>query len=225
MELRVFPQLFWGDRSKAGTIMELSVAAVFNTACASSVPAASLLATASAVAATALLLFSVDDSTHKAFSELARFSIVHVAASAFTVAAIHESGHALAAWMLFKDPGIRVIFKGFFQGACTTYTVSYGLTRAGCFFGKEKAVGIVAAGGMAMSTAWAATMVGSCKYLAASQLCHEVSYALQALGHDCSYEHDYARLWMEYELHPLAAVAVMTSVVFSTYCLRCRADV
>lgn len=204
--------------------MELSAAAALNTVYASSVPAASLLATASAVAAAALLLFSVDDRTHQAFSELARFSIVHVAASAFTVAAIHESGHALAAWILFKDSGVHVIFKGLFQGACTTYTVSYGLTRAGCFFGKERAIGIITAGGMAMSTAWAAAMVRSCNYLAASQMCHEVSYALQALGHDCSYEHDYSRLWMEYELHPLAAVAVMVSVVFSTYCLRCRAD-
>ena len=166
-------------------------------------------------------------------STITQASIVNVAGLSGPNIAIHESGHALAALTLFRDPSPEVkIFP--FMGGATSYHISNGLTKFGKFFGKNHALMIVTAAGMAASTLFAlfefaiADRIKEAYPLisqfmthhAIFQLFNEIVYALTAfISNKMELSHDFICLWQKGGIHPLIPIAFMIALPLLEYAI------
>jgi len=155
-------------------------------------------------------------------ARIATVNALHLICSAFL---IHEMGHAFFAKLLFKNssPGIT-IFP--FQGGHTTYAISYGLTRYGLKLGREKAILLIAAGGMMASALFGLALKSAAKRinkissslaeilqaLAISQIFSEIIYALSSLlQKNVTLENDFTYLYLAGNIHPIIPTATLSA--------------
>lgn len=145
---------------------------------------------------------------------------------------VHEMGHALAAWLLFKnsDPAITIQLHG-------GYTEFYieKLTALGEWLGHSRSRLIVTAAGpgLAMIDAslllilahfvkeshpdWHRTLI----HIAINRVANHIFYALSALfpmPAEKALSHDFHYLWKKAGIHPIAAAVAMTTLPLLVHC-------
>lgn len=193
------------------------------------IPILSLLLGIGIISAIALrILKKRNEIFDKFFSELSRFSIINTFALAHLTFMIHELGHATLAKVFFINPRTKIeIFP--FLGGRTTYAVSYGLTTIGNFFGKERAIILITAGGFLSSmTTWAlitclkkqhkehkSFIIKCLSTIPLGQVLSELSYAIVALiENESDYQNDFSYLKQAGSIHPLLPVSMMVAALF-----------
>lgn len=167
-----------------------------------------------------------DDFLLKKSRDLAGISTANTVGLAGPTPLIHECGHAAAAHLLFKNPGVKIKIHPFREGH-TSYYVSRGLTRIGNFFGKENAILFVTSAGMMASTVFAMFEFGMASrlkeqyptisqwlnYHGISQILNDVIYGLTAfVARRTDLSHDFIRLWTMGEIHPLIPISLMITL-------------
>jgi len=174
-----------------------------------------------------LLIAAISSQSEEAVRQLSRFSIVNTLGLSSLTIVIHECGHFLAARLLLRNSlaGLTIIP---FLGGETTYTISYGLTKIGQFVGLDRALLIIAAGGIATSTSIALLEIGfahrfSAKYPcisellslhAISQLTFEILYGMKTLiEQKPNLTNDFIKLWYVGGIHPIIPTAFMTGML------------
>ena len=159
-------------------------------------------------------------------NKIASFSLVNTFALSYFSIYIHELGHALAALTCFNTPRIKIIISPFFSGK-TIYAVSYGMTKIGSFFGKERALLMITASGFVTSatfcllTTYASKTVKEWEVLlqniALSQILSELIHAVSFLVFDdmdgC---HDLSYLYYFGNIHPLIPISFLTLICINT---------
>ena len=159
-------------------------------------------------------------------NKIASFSFINTFALSYFSIYIHELGHALAAITCFNTPRIKIIISPFLSGK-TIYAVSYGMTRMGSFFGKERALLMIAASGFAASGTFCLLMTYVSKTvkewevllqnIALSQILSELIHAVSILVfddmdgcHDLTYLHYFGNI------HPLIPISLLTIICIHT---------
>lgn len=159
-------------------------------------------------------------------NKIASFSLVNTFALSYFSIYIHELGHVLAAIACFNTPRVKIIISPFLSGK-TIYAVSYGMTKIGSFFGRERALLMIAASGFANSgtfcllTTYASKTVKEWEVLlqniALSQILSELIHAISVLIFDdmegC---HDLTYLYYFGNIHPLIPISVLTLICLHT---------
>jgi len=171
----------------------------------------------------------------KTSDHLSNFSIINTVALSSATFFIHELGHATLATCFFKTP--RVTIKIFpFLGGETTYAISYGFTKIGSFFGRERALLMITSGGFLASTATSllATQISKLlresnplsskilKYFAVSQILNELIHAISSLiESEADYQNDFTYLRHAGCIHPLIPISLMAATcLYSIYSVQ-----
>ncbi len=170
----------------------------------------------------------------KNFSHLSLLNFIGLGAPNFL---IHELGHFLAAFALFKNPKASLRIVPFTKGS-TEYVVSNGLTRLGSLFGKDKAILLITAAGTTASLLFAMGEFAASHFCkdshpqlskglelhGVSQLLNEVVYGCWSLLHIWAnpvggarpsknlFADDFYALWARGGIHPLAILAVLIAL-------------
>lgn len=187
------------------------------------IPTMILLLSALSITVLVLKVFKKESKTYLTIcNKIASFSFVNTFASSYFSIYIHELGHALAAITCFNTPRIKIIISPFLSGK-TIYAVSYGMTRIGSFFGKERALLMIAASGFTASGSFCLLMTYVSKLMngggevlqniALSQILSELIHAVSVLVFDdmqgC---HDLTYLYYFGNIHPLIPISVLTLI-------------
>lgn len=150
-------------------------------------------------------------------------SMVNVTGFGWPNIAIHEGGHALAAWLCFKKAWPQIeIFP--FTGGITSYNSSYGLTNFGAALGKDYVALFVTAAGMLSSTFFAMFEFAIADWIKEDyptisslmnthgvlQIVQEVLYGLSTFyATKVDLMHDFVKLWLVGGIHPLIPMTMM----------------
>lgn len=193
------------------------------------IPAFNLILGIGLLSSIALRILKIRNETFdKIFSELSRFSTINTLALANLTFMIHELGHAFLAKAFFVNPRIKIeIFP--FLGGQTTYAVSYGLNNIGNFFGKERAILLITAGGFisSMTTCLLLTMlekqsknhksfVIKCLHtLSLNLILSELIYGIASfIENEPNLQNDFTYLKTAGSIHPLLPVSLMVAASF-----------
>lgn len=164
---------------------------------------------------------------------LSRLSLANIMGAAGPNLIIHEAGHALAAYNLFKNARPRFWIR-YFEGGATTYTISNKLTALGSLLGKQHCILLIAAAGVIASTIFVMFEMTASRKLgrqhsilseymklhAISYLFNEVCYGLTAFrASKKDLGHDFVCLWQKGGIHPLVPITAMIvlPVLFGSY--------
>lgn len=160
-----------------------------------------------------------------------RFVIVNTLSLSYFTLLFHELGHASLASLFFKNSRVKIIVFPFLNGE-TRYAISYGLTRIGSFFGKDRALLLITAGGFFASMTTCFIFTHTAKNLtndypflaeilqnvALSQILAELTYAISSIikeGMDI--QNDYTYL-VAAGIHPVIPISLMAAqMAYSIY--------
>lgn len=169
----------------------------------------------------------------KATQLLSKGAIVNTVGLSKPNIIIHESGHFLAAKILFKESHPKIWINPF-QGGGTSYTASNRLTCLGRMFGKSGSMLVTAAAGLAASTLYICSELAIAhkmqkkhpnvsQYMnlhAISHLFNEVLYGLTAfVASKKDLGHDLVRLWCTGGIHPAIPIGLLIAFPLIDTCL------
>ena len=141
---------------------------------------------------------------------------------------VHELGHATLAASFFKTPRVAIKIIPF-SGGETSYAISYGLTKIGSFFGKDRALLLIAAAGFLASTTVCLLLTQISKsirqsnpfsskllqHIALSQILTELIHAISSLiEKESDYQNDFTYLMHAGSIHPLIPISLMVATCF-----------
>ena len=158
--------------------------------------------------------------------KFARFSFVNLMMQAGPSILVHESGHAVAAKLLFKNaqPIISIVP---FKGGSTSFITSYGLKSLGEKLGKSTSKLIIAASGIMASTIFASLSFvlaervkdshpNASQWLewqGISQLAGDILYGATAFVADkTKMSHDFINLWVKGGINPLVPIGLIICI-------------
>ncbi len=191
------------------------------------IPVVTLILTTLALTSLALRVFNKESKTFLiTCNKIASFSLVNTFALSYFSIYIHELGHAISAIACFNTPGVKIIISPFLSGK-TIYAVSYGMTKIGSIFGRERALLMISASGFAASGTFCLLMIYVSKTIkewevllqniALSQILSELIHASSVLilddmegCHDLTYLHFFGNI------HPLIPVSFLTLICLHT---------
>jgi|GEM_PF-3033139 len=162
----------------------------------------------------------------KELQTASRMSWGSAASNAGCGIALHEAGHATAAWVLLKGSHPKIFIRPF-RGGMTTFQMDGRLTKVGKLFGLSGSLAIIAAAGMAASVI---TSMGQLAFYekirdsypvikdivlghALTQLVTEVFYGISTFALKVkSPGHDFQALWLCGGIHPLVPISLIIAL-------------
>lgn len=203
-------------------------------ACHPLIPAFAVIGTAALVTLVALRIITGEWKGLDLAQSFAQLSLTAVVGLGYPSLVIHEVGHYLASYALFKNPGTLMTILPF-KGGDTNYAISWGLTGLGKLLGKTNCLHAVAAAGMA-SSMFVATLINGLSSLiqeqyphcaeilqdfAFIQLLQEFIYGLHALlTSSQNLENDFIRLWRMGNIHPAIPLTLIAIAAFLPEIIR-----
>lgn len=153
------------------------------------------------------------------------FGLVHWCGTFGLNIAVHEMGHAVAAFACYRFPDPEILITPF-RGGMTSYVEAYGLTSFGNAIGYSGAQFLCTAGGLIASSlcatfeylgAWqlwdaAPTAALLLALHATSQLVNDLFYGLSTFQGIATAGHDFFDLQMAFSIPPAVAIAALLAI-------------
>jgi hypothetical protein len=138
----------------------------------------------------------------------------------------HESGHALAANLLFKEAKTQIVINGYGQGSCSYFHSPTKLTQLGSWFGYTRSLAFISAAGP-LASLFTSCVLMSCSHFLPNQhkklkthldmmslqsIVQNIFYSLSSFFLTPSNSHDFISIQRLSGIHPLICTSVIILV-------------